>query len=85
MVDGRAEVAGWRDPGERVIPDVTLTGDEFLHLCALYGEVLPGNPTAHARSRVPLGFPSPDCSCCQSIMEKSGLFLDYCERRGLHV
>jgi hypothetical protein len=79
-------VEGWRDTREPIrLPDVTLTGDEFLHLCALYGETLPGNPTAHAMTRVPLGFPSPDCSCCCSIVDKSGRFMRKCEEIGVQI
>lgn len=78
-----AQVEGWRDERESItLPDVRLTGDEFLHMLAIQGEVLPGNPTAHTASRVPLGFPSPDCSNCRAIMGKSDRFRQECERRG---
>lgn len=76
-------VAGYNRPGETRIPDVVLTGDEFLHMLALQGEVLPGSPTAHTLPRSPLGFPSPDCSCCRSIMAKSSAYQDELERLGV--
>lgn len=70
-------MVGWRDSRESVrLPDVVLTGDEFLHLLAIQGETLPGAPTAHPVSRMPRGFPSPECSCCRSIMDKSEGYRD---------
>jgi hypothetical protein len=76
-------IDGWRDPRSPAIPDVALTGDEFIHMLAIFAEVLPGSMTAHPLNRMPLGHPSPDCSCCQSIMHRSRSFVEYLEREGL--
>ena len=76
-------IDGWRDPSEGItLPDVTLTGDEFLHMLAIQGETLLGNPRAHFHSRAVLGFPSPDCACCCSVMEKAKRFEGECKRIG---
>jgi hypothetical protein len=77
-------VEGYRDPRESVVlPDVTLTGDEFLHIHALFGELIPGSPRAHYLSRVPRGYPSPDCPNCSSIMAKGQALIETCERMGV--
>ena len=79
-----ATAEGYRDPLEPImLPDVELTGDEFLHIHALFGEHVAGNPRVHLASRAPRGYPSPDCECCQSIMAKGEAFLEVCERMGV--
>jgi hypothetical protein len=74
---------GWRDPQEPELPDPpALTGDEWIHVLAIFGETL-GPPFAHSFNRMPIGHPSPDCSCCASIMEKSGRYIEDLDGLGL--
>ena len=76
-------IEGFRRPGYPVWPDVTLTGDEFVHIGALQGETIPGSPPAHGWSRVPRGMRSPDCEICRSINDRFEEFLAYIDAHGL--
>ncbi len=74
---------GYRDPNETIrIPDVELTGDEFLHMLAVVGETLPGTPPCHHGPDVNRGFWKPGCPACESIMAKSEKLSAACERLG---
>jgi len=76
-------VTGYRDPNEKRLPDVTMTGDEYLHLLAIQGETIAGEPAVHFASGVPLGMRSPGCRCCQAIQDRAVAFLDRLDREGL--
>lgn len=74
---------GYRDPRETIsIPDVVLTGDEFLHVMAIVGETLPGEPPCHAGPDVSRGFWKPGCAACKSIMLKAERLMEECTRLG---
>lgn len=75
--------AGYRDPRETIeIPDVTLTGDEFLHMLAVVGETLPGAPPCHNGPDSNRGFWKPGCPACEAIVTKAEALTRECERRG---
>lgn len=77
-------IDGYRDPAQTVaIPDVTLTGDEFLHMLAVVAETLPGEPPTHYGPDVMRGFWKPGCRACESIMAKAGAYSATCERLGV--
>lgn len=77
-------MSGYSDPRETVaIPDVTLTGDEFLHMLAVVGELIPGAEPCHSGPDIGRGFWKPGCPACVSIMTKAAALDRACRSLGL--